>query len=315
VSIDVLTSLTGPGALPGDTRGLDKIRRQAGGGDDDDAGFATLLADAGGPHAGRRGPGRGHGATAHVRPDHALLPHAALTSTAALAVQCKPTPPSMTTTSDVEDSLWTERTTARGKADSAKRRNAGREDVDLTEHTGAPQGDDSSSSATASNSSTSQSPSWTFSTLTPQAIERIDAVAEVPPGPLMVATDHLRALLPEGGRVLAASAQQVRLELPHPSGPMMLEVSLRSGVVDVRARGGAAAEMAWRVPELAAALQSAGVRLGAFEVAPVQKSGDTDAADDGRAGDRQKSDDPQPRLRRTEPRGIVAGLTSAFTTN
>jgi hypothetical protein len=94
---------------------------------------------------------------------------------------------------------------------------------------------------------------------------------------------------------------------------MLLEVSLKSGVVDVRARGGAAGEMAWRVPELAAALQSAGVRLGSFEVAPMKKSGDASAADDGPAGDRQNSDGRETRVRRSEPRGIVAELAGAFT--
>jgi hypothetical protein len=212
---------------------------------------------------------------------------------------------------DVEDSLWSERTTISGKAAAAKKRVGTDDDVAAVEAQRSDEQKPADDQKPQSQSSQAQTPSWTLSTMT-TPVDRVDAVRDVPPGPLMVATDHLRALLPEGGRVLAASANHVSLELPHLSGPMLLEISLKSGVVDVRARGGAAAEMAWRVPELAAALQSAGVRLGAFEVAPMKKSGDASAADDGPAGDRQNSDDPQPRLRRPEPRGVVAGLTHAF---
>jgi hypothetical protein len=113
---------------------------------------------------------------------------------------------------------------------------------------------------------------------------------EAPAGPVRVAVDHLSALLPEGGRVLEARSDHVRLELPHQLGAMQIEITMRAGVVDVRARGGAAGEMAWRVPELAAALQSAGVRLGAFEVRPVEKTRSSSATDDGQAGQRQNSD-------------------------
>lgn len=237
------------------------------------------------------------------------------------AAQLRATGPSSSTLDahaghDVEDSLWSERTTASGKATAAAKRRVGTDDdvaaVDTVEAKRDEEkkpGDEQKQSSTSTQSPTQ---AWALSTMTTSPTERVDAVREVPPGPLMVATDHLRALLPEGGRVLAASASHVSLELPHLSGPMLLDIHMKSGVVDVRARGGAAAEMAWRVPELAAALQSAGVRLGSFEVAPMKKSGDASAADDGPAGDRQNSDDLQPRLRRPEPRGVVAGLAHAF---
>lgn len=215
---------------------------------------------------------------------------------------------------DVEDSLWSERTTASGKATATKKRSGALNDVsddvaavDAKRDEDQKPGDDKKPSTPPS-----QAQSWTLSTMTTPSVDRVDAVRDVPPGPLTIATDHLRALLPEGGRVLAASAHHVSLELPHQSGPMLLEVSLKSGIVDVRARGGAAAEMAWRVPELAAALQSAGVRLGSFEVAPMKKSGDAATTDDGPAGDRQNSDDLQPRVRRPEPRGVVSELAHAF---
>jgi hypothetical protein len=127
----------------------------------------------------------------------------------------------------------------------------------------------------------------------------------------MVAVDHVRALLPEGARVLHAEANNVRLELPHASGPMLLEISLRSGVVDVRARGGAAAEMAWRIPELAAALQSAGVRLGAFEVQAARKSRESSNDDNGQPGDRQNSDGTAYGNRRSAGHRVVASVDRA----
>jgi hypothetical protein len=216
---------------------------------------------------------------------------------------------------DVEDSLWTERTTISGKANAAKKH--GKHDEPITamqeaQDENQPRQEESKSSS--SSSSSSSAAAWSTTVLGSSATERIDAVREVQKPPLTVAVDHLRSLLPEGGRILAANAHQVSLELPHQAGPMLLEVSLRAGVVDVRARGGAAAEMSWRVPELAAALQSAGVRLGSFEVAPLKKTGDTASADDGPAGDRPNSDDPHPTTRRSEPRNIVAAVAEAFTT-
>jgi len=281
---------------------------------DDEAGFAAVLGAAG----ARRGLGlvRGAGvAGADVVADDqtaalASSLHTSLSSSLAARLKAEGSAAPATAAHDIEDSLWTERTTARGKADALKRKNAGRgdgEDVappasNVTEEDDAPQPE------TAPQREASSSPSWLLSSLS--SGDRVGDVAEVPPGPLLVATDHLRGLLPEGGRVLAASANHVRLELPHPSGPMLLDVSLKSGVVDVRARGGAAAEMAWRVPELAAALQSAGVRLGNFEVAPLQKTGDSDAADDGPAGDRQNSDAREAPRRRS---GVLNGLVGAFT--
>ena len=233
------------------------------------------------------------------------------------AAQLKASGPALPThdAHDVEDSLWSERTTASGKTAAAKKRGAAFDDGtdDVTAVEAKRDEDKKPGDEQKQSTSQAQAQSWSLSTMTASSADRVDAVRDVPQGPLTVATDHLRALLPEGGRVLAASANHVQLELPHQSGPMLLEVSLRSGVVDVRARGGAAAEMAWRVPELAAALQSAGVRLGSFEVAPMKKTGDSSAADDGPAGDRQNSDGRETRVRRVEPRGIVAELAGAFT--
>ncbi len=304
----LVASLSGPGALAGETRGVAGARGPSSPSGDESEGFASLLAHAGALPGRRGGQGRTPGAPATTMtttsPTTGMALKAAGIGFAAGMGEA-----------DTEDSLWTERTTARGKADAAKRRNGGREDARaIAMATTEKSRSDEDKQTSTSNAQPSPQQSWMFSLLTSSTIERVDAVADVPPGPLMVATDHLRSLLPEGGRLLSASAQQVRLELPHPTGPMLLEVSLRSGVVDVRARGGAASEMAWRVPELAAALQTAGVRLGAFEVAPVQRAGDTTAADDGAAGDRQNSDDPRPRGRRSEPQDVVAGIASTFTT-
>ena len=205
--------------------------------------------------------------------------------------------------SAVGDTLWSERTTI-GRRDAQPR-----DDV---------QADDRSSLPTPSELeecvTMSEPPATTWS-LAPMssspAMERVEAVREVPPGPLMVAVDHVRALLPEGGRVLHAEANNVRLELPHASGAMVLEISLRSGVVDVRARGGAAAEMAWRIPELAAALQSAGVRLGAFEVQPARKSRESSNDDNGQPGDRQNSDGMAYGNRRSAGHRAVASVDRA----
>lgn len=205
--------------------------------------------------------------------------------------------------SAVGDTLWSERTTV-GRRDARPR-------DDL-------QADDRSSLPTpweAEEGVTMSEPPPTTWSLAPMpsspAMERVEAVREVPPGPLMVAVDHVRALLPEGGRVLHAEANNVRLELPHASGAMVLEISLRSGVVDVRARGGAAAEMAWRIPELAAALQSAGVRLGAFEVQPARKSRASSNDDNGQPGDRQNSDGMAYGNRRSAGHRAVASVDRA----
>jgi hypothetical protein len=123
--------------------------------------------------------------------------------------------------------------------------------------------------------------------------------------------DHLRSLLPEGGRLLEVRSNFVRLELNHAAGPLQLEVMVRSGVVDVRAHGAAAAEMAWRVPELAAALQGTGMRLGAFEVQSVRKTKDS-AGSGGSSGgshteSRQKSDAPVGKNARKAPAFGVRG--------
>jgi hypothetical protein len=117
--------------------------------------------------------------------------------------------------------------------------------------------------------------------------------------------DHLRSLLPEGGRLLEVRSNFVRLELSHAAGPLQLEVMVRSGVVDVRAHGAAAAEMAWRVPELAAALQGTGMRLGAFEVQSVRRTKDS-AGSGGSSGgshteSRQKSNAPVGKSARKAP--------------
>lgn len=124
--------------------------------------------------------------------------------------------------------------------------------------------------------------------------------------------DHLRSLLPEGGRLLEVRSNFVRLELSHAAGPLHLEVMVRSGVVDVRAHGTAAAEMAWRVPELAAALQGTGMRLGAFEVQSVRRTKDSAGSGGGSGGShtesRQKSDAP---VGKTARRGSTFGLRGA----
>jgi hypothetical protein len=204
------------------------------------------------------------------------------------------------------DSLWTERSARRPlpevAVDAAAATDTAEEDTEVPNPT-----------TNASESvPSSMPPSWpTPATSTAPATTERAVVREVPAGPLTVAVEHLRELLPTGGRLLEVRADEVRIELPHASGPMLLEVSLRSGVVDIRARGGVAAEMTWRVPELAAALQSAGVRLGSFEVQPTRKG--HEAADDGRAGDRQKSDAPTPETHRNTSRrvgGIGASTTS-----
>jgi hypothetical protein len=109
---------------------------------------------------------------------------------------------------------------------------------------------------------------------------------------LRTTVDHLRSLLPEGGRLLEVRSNFVRLELSHTAGPLQIEVMVRSGVVDVRAHGLGAAEMAWRVPELAAALQGTGMRLGAFEVQSVRRAKDTASSGGGHTESRQKSDAP-----------------------
>ena len=205
--------------------------------------------------------------------------------------------------SAVGDTLWSERTTI-GRRDAQPR-----DDVQADDRSSLPTPSELEEGVTMS-----EPPATTWS-LAPMAsspaMERVEAVREVPPGPLMVAVDHVRALLPEGGRVLHAEANNVRLELPHASGAMVLEISLRSGVVDVRARGGAAAEMAWRIPELAAALQSAGVRLGAFEVQPARKSRESSNDDNGQPGDRQNSDGMAYGNRRSAGHRAVASVDRA----
>ena len=205
--------------------------------------------------------------------------------------------------SAVGDTLWSERTTV------CHRDARPRDDVQADDRSSLPTPPEAEEGVTMS-----EPPATTWS-LAPMpsstAMERVEAVREVPPGPLMVAVDHVRALLPEGGRVLHAEANNVRLELPHASGAMLLEISLRSGVVDVRARGGAAAEMAWRIPELAAALQSAGVRLGAFEVQPARKSRESSNDDNGQPGDRQNSDGMAYGNRRSAGHRAVASVDRA----
>jgi len=215
---------------------------------------------------------------------------------------------------DVEDSLWSERATAGQRKAGAREAVSGVDDVARDERArderardDGRRSDDSAAMKTPSPSPWSTLPSPSATT------EQRLAVRDVPPGPLSVTVDHLRALLPEGGRLLEVRADHVRLELAHPTGPMLLELSVRSGVVDVRARGGAAAEMAWRVPELAAALQSAGVRLGAFEVQPVRKGEKSSSTDDGRANDRQNSDDPANATHRPAARRAVSAIGSSHT--
>ncbi len=216
-------------------------------------------------------------------------------------------------TQDVDDALWSERATVGGRKtarralaepavtdDQDQKANDADKAVDHRRQEGREQG------ATDSPWSSLPMPA----TAAP-AFERVEAVREVPAGPLAMTVDHLRALLPEGGRLLEARPDLVRLELAHASGPLMLEVSLRSGVVDVRARGAAAAEMAWRVPELAAALQGAGVRLGAFEVQPVREAGESSATDDGRGDERQNSDAPAQDFRRPDGRRAVTAVAAA----
>jgi hypothetical protein len=58
----------------------------------------------------------------------------------------------------------------------------------------------------------------------------------------------------------------------------------------------------------AAALQSAGVRLGAFEVQPVRKGEKSSSTDDGRANDRQNSDDPANATHRPAARRAVSAI-------
>ncbi len=111
------------------------------------------------------------------------------------------------------------------------------------------------------------------------------------PEPLRMTVEHLRSLLPEGGRLLEVQPHLVRLEVVDASGPLQLEVVMRSGVVDVRAHGVAAAEMAWRVPELAAALQGSGMRLGTFDVQPTRRGRESSSSDRGHTDHRQDLDD------------------------
>jgi len=118
-------------------------------------------------------------------------------------------------------------------------------------------------------------------------IERVNHIPE----PLRVTVEHLRSLLPEGGRLLEVQPHLVRLEVVHASGPLQLEVVMRSGVVDVRANGVGAAEMAWRVPELAAALHGTGMRLGTFDVQPARRGRESSSSDRGHTGHRQDLDD------------------------
>jgi len=118
-------------------------------------------------------------------------------------------------------------------------------------------------------------------------LERANHIAE----PLRMTVEHLRSLLPEGGRLLQVQPHLVRLEVVHPSGPLQLEVVMRSGVVDVRAQGVGAAEMAWRVPELAAALHGTGMRLGTFDIQPARRGRESSSSDRGHTDHRQDLDD------------------------
>jgi hypothetical protein len=194
------------------------------------------------------------------------------------------------------DSLWSERSTV-GRG--ARGRSGGepavvdhqREQAEQVEHKAQEQRDHDERHEQQQKASWNDATAlWSMSAPSPSSMAKAVAAPEVPAGSVRVAVDHLSALLPEGGRVLEARSDHVRLELPHQLGAMQIEITMRAGVVDVRARGGAAGEMAWRVPELAAALQSAGVRLGAFEVRPVEKARSSSATDDGQAGQRQNSD-------------------------
>lgn len=126
-----------------------------------------------------------------------------------------------------------------------------------------------------------------------QAVARLSDPERVNhiPEPLRVTVEHLRSLLPEGGRLLEVQPHLVRLEVVHASGPLQLEVVMRSGVVDVRAHGVGAAEMAWRVPELAAALHGTGMRLGTFDVQPARRGRESSSSDRGHTGHRQDLDD------------------------
>jgi hypothetical protein len=123
-------------------------------------------------------------------------------------------------------------------------------------------------------------------------IERMHHVHQIPE-PVRVTVEHLRSLLPEGGRLLEVQPHLVRLEVVHSSGPIQLEVAMRSGIVDVSARGVGAAEMAWRVPELAAALQSTGMRLGTFDVQPARRGKESSSSDRGHTDHRQDLDGAQ----------------------
>jgi len=161
--------------------------------------------------------------------------------------------------------------------------------------------DDSIGSAPAETveGSTSESPYSMLSSLMAQHqvvrssdIERVHHVHQIPE-PMRVTVEHLRSLLPEGGRLLEVQPHLVRLEVVHSSGPIQLEVAMRSGVVDVSARGLGAAEMAWRVPELAAALQSTGMRLGTFDVQPARRGKDSSSSDRGHTAHRQDLDGAQ----------------------
>jgi hypothetical protein len=147
--------------------------------------------------------------------------------------------------------------------------------------------------------STGEPPYSMMSSLMPQPhvvrshdVERVHPMQHVQE-PVRVSVEHLRSLLPEGGRLLEVQAHLVRLEVVHSSGPIQLEVAMRSGVVDVSAHGLGAAEMAWRVPELAAALQSTGMRLGTFDVQPARRGKDSSSSDRGHTAHRQDSDGAQ----------------------
>jgi hypothetical protein len=131
-------------------------------------------------------------------------------------------------------------------------------------------------------------------------LERVHHVPE----PLRMTVEHLRSLLPEGGRLLEVQPHLVRLEVVHASGPLQLEVMMRTGVVDVRAHGVGAAEMAWRVPELAAALQGNGMRLGTFDVQPARRGRESSSSDRGHTDHRQDLDDaPEESVRNVSTAG------------
>lgn len=131
-------------------------------------------------------------------------------------------------------------------------------------------------------------------------LERVHHVPE----PLWMTVEHLRSLLPEGGRLLEVQPHLVRLEVVHASGPLQLEIMMRAGVVDVRAHGEGAAEMALRVPELAAALQGSGVRLGSFDVQPGRRGRESSSSDRGHTDHRQDLDDtPEESVRNVSTAG------------